>query len=125
MKLPTTRILNLAKRLSEKSDHPKFKLGCVIFKKNNVVSVGFNKMKTHPRSPHHWKMIHAEFHALLGVSPSDLLGSSVFVYRENHKSGNVGLAKPCKVCEKMLHDVGIKEVYYTTSTGIERESYNN
>lgn len=107
----------LAQKLASKSDHHTYKLGCVIFRNNNVIGVGFNKIKTHPKSPHKWKMIHAEFDALIGVQASDLRGSSVIVYRES-KAGNIGLAKPCKSCEGLLFQVGIEKVYYTTDNGI-------
>ncbi len=63
-------------------------------------------------------MIHAEFDAIIGADPADLKNSTVFVYRET-KGGFIGLAKPCKVCQDMLHSVGIRDVYYTTECGIE------
>jgi deoxycytidylate deaminase len=122
-----SKYFSLAKTLSKKSNHPQYQMGCVIVKKNNVVSTGFNQLKTHPKSPHAWNMIHAEFAAILGVSASDLEGSTVYVYRElkNHEPA---MAKPCKTCHKMLFNLGVKEVYFTTPTGaghyLFKESYN-
>lgn len=110
------RHFNLAKKLASKSDHHSYRLGCVIFKGSKVLSLGYNQIKTHTQSPHDWKMIHAEFHALLGVAVCDLRGASACVYRES-RSGRVGLAKPCKGCESLLFGAGLRKVYFTTDTG--------
>lgn len=116
------RYFDLAKRLSKKSTHHQQMLGCVIVNHGRVVGVGYNQIKSHPKSSHKYKRIHAEFHALLGVAPADLDGSTVFVYRET-KCGNKGLAKPCPSCHKMLLDAGVETVIYTTIEGW--ESYSN
>lgn len=106
----------LAKIVSLKSDHPQYRLGCVIAKGNTVISTGYNRMKTHTKSPHTWKMIHSEFMAILGVPVSDLRGAAVYVYREK-RDGSLGNAKPCSSCTKMLQALGIKVVYFTTDGG--------
>jgi len=113
-----SRIFSLARRLSRKSNHPHYKLGCVIFSKRNIIGVGHNQLKTHTKSPHPYHYIHAEFSAIIGVDAADLYGADVFVYMER-RSGTIGRAKPCKTCHKMLADLGIREVHYTTETGIE------
>jgi len=110
------RIFNVAKRLSQKSNHPSHKLGCVIFNKKILIGFGYNQVKTHPKSKTNYSNIHAEFHSILGVNPSDLRNASAFVYRETVK-GTIGMAKPCPICKKLLFGAGIKEVYYTTQNG--------
>lgn len=112
------RFFELARKLSRKSNHHTYKLGCVISKRKFVVGVGWNQMKTHSKSPHAFKNIHAELHAILGAMPSDLEGATVYVYRE-HKNGLPALAKPCKCCEKMLCNCNIKKVCYTIDNGYE------
>ncbi len=102
----------LARRLSKKSDHPQYKMGCVIVKGKRVVGMGYNQLKSHPKSPHKWKTIHAEFHATLGADLAELRGATAFVYREK-KNGDLANAMPCKSCQSMLDNLGIKEVYYT------------
>ncbi len=111
------RFLQLAKKIAKKSNHPRYKFGCIIFKKNDIINIGYNQLKTHPKSPHLWKTIHAEFHTILGTDVSDLENSEIVIYMEN-KNGEVGLSKPCKTCENMLSNVGIKRIYYTTENGI-------
>jgi len=114
------RIIQLAKKLSYKSDHRAHKLGCVIVNKNKIISLGWNRIKTHPKSPHKFKSIHAEFHAILGVDERELNGATVYIYREQ-KNGKLGKARPCSSCWKMLENVGISEIIYSDYDGMKRE----
>lgn len=116
------KYFELAKRLSRKSDHHKFKLGCVIVNGRQIVGLGYNQLKSHTKSPHVWKRVHSEFHAILGVLPADLKGAEVYVYRET-KNGDPAIAKPCPVCEKMLCDCGIRHVYFSIKGGFDRYSF--
>ncbi len=112
------RYFELAKRVAKKSNHPTYKLGCILFKKKKIVGLGFNQIKTHTKSPDQWKMLHAEVHSVLGADPADMHGASAFVYMEN-KNGKVGKAKPCKNCQQLLESVGIKHIYYTNGDRID------
>lgn len=112
------KYFDLAQKLSVKSTHPKHQLGCVIVKKNEVIGLGFNKFKTHPKSKHPFQMIHAELDATLGINRTELEGADAYVYRET-KDGNQAIAKPCPYCEAALREVGIKNVYYTTDYGFD------
>jgi deoxycytidylate deaminase len=114
------KFFKLAKNVAEKSSHNKFKLGCVIVKKNRVISVGMNSLKTHTRSPDQFKTIHAEFSAILNVHPDDLKGSHAYIYRET-REGILGSSRPCGSCFKMLQDVGIEVIYYTDNNGYKKE----
>ena len=105
---------DLAKKLSYKSDHHTFAIGCVLARGNKVVGVGFNKLKTHPRSNHSYKMLHAEISALLGVSRDDLRGCDAYLYRET-KNGMKALSRPCATCEAALREAGIERVFYTVN----------
>lgn len=86
----------------------------------NAWSAGYNRgQKTHPRSPHPYKSIHAEFDAVLGAVAMqglqfgwDLRGYKIYVHRLK-RDGSDGLAKPCVWCQKMLDQVGIKEISYS------------
>lgn len=106
------KYFELAKKLSIKSSHHTHKMGCVVVNKNEIVGIGFNQIKTHPKSPHPFKTLHAEISAILGVSYRDLKGCTVYVYRET-KDGKPAMAKPCQVCEQALKNVGIKKVYFS------------
>ena len=106
------RYFDLAKKLSNKSTHHQHKIGAVIVKKNRVISVGFNKLKTSPRSNHPWKSIHSELDAILDVPRKDLKGSSIYVYREK-RDGSLAMARPCEFCLQLIKEVGIDKLYYT------------
>lgn len=100
---------------SKSSSYPK--MGCVIVKKNRVVSVGFNnREKTHPKSKTMGHTLHAELHAIIGVDPADLKGAHVYVFRE-HLNGDLAMAKPCAVCHAVLSAAGVRRVFYTTYGG--------
>ena len=121
-----TRVFELAKRASERSDHEIFRLGAVIFNKNRILSVGFNhKFKTHPiiqtLGGDFHKTLHAEIHAIIQVKNKAILrGSSIFVYRSN-KDGFLAIAKPCPCCQKIIKHYGIKDIIYTNCGRIDYE----
>lgn len=100
----------------------KYRLGSCILVNRKVVSIGFNQMlRTHPlvRKYDEFKAIHAEVSAILRLKNKDLLnGSTLVVYRET-KNGTQELAKPCEVCQRIMKDFGISEVYYSTPDGYE------
>jgi len=103
--------LSLAKRASKRSDHTKHRLGCCIARGNKVLGVGHNMMKTHPKSPHSWGHIHAEFLAVLN-SGYDVEGATAYVYREQ-KDGSPAMSRPCKYCWDYLISKGITTVVYS------------
>ncbi len=106
------RYFQHAKLWSSHSEHHTYKLGCVIVKKNKIISGGFNKIKTHTKSIHKFNMLHAEIDALIGKDYDKLRNSFAFVYRER-KNGKPAMAKPCEACELALKKAGVKRVYYT------------
>ena len=112
------KFFELAKKLSAKSNHPKHQLGCVIVDKNRIVSVGFNKIKTHTKSTHAFQMLHAELDAIIGVDKEELRGCTAYLYR-NTKNGNLAISKPCLACEMALKEAGVKTVHYTVDGGYE------
>jgi deoxycytidylate deaminase len=98
------------------SKHEKFKVGAAIFRRNKLVSTGYNKNKTHPASTHPYCRIHAELAALINAR-QDVKGCDMFVARIR-KDGETALAKPCKYCMALLLEYGIRVVSYTTNDGV-------
>ncbi len=117
------KLEKLAKNLAQKSNHHKYKYGCILFHRHKIISTGWNIKRTHPKSPHPWKHTHAEFYTILGVPANELEGASIFVYMERKNNGSKGIGKPCKFCNRMLEDCGIKEVIYSTNEGYDTYSY--
>lgn len=114
------KFLKLLKKLRSLSDHPLHKMSCVIANKNQIISIGFNKYKTHTASRHQYKMIHAELAAILDNKFADLKGTTAYIYREN-RHGEQALAKPCPSCMETLKLAGVKKIVYTIDKGVKEE----
>jgi tRNA(Arg) A34 adenosine deaminase TadA len=96
-------------------------MGAAIVKGSKLLSIGFNQRdKTHPRARNYSNCIHAELHAVLGLSHKDLKDADIYIYREL-KSGVLAMAKPCPFCWSLLKTVGIRRVYYTTNGSYSKE----
>ena len=74
------KYFDLAKNMSKKSTHPRYKIGGVVVKKSKIISLGFNRAKTHPQSNHPHKNIHCELDCVLGVDPELLRDSTLYLY---------------------------------------------
>lgn len=103
----------------------KFRLGAVLVRDGEVVSVGSNRMgKPHPRMRRKseelgWPVgIHAEVAACLGVDPAVLHGSQVFVARVR-RDGSAAPARPCQFCHRFLQGVGVTHAHFTTNDGVQ------
>lgn len=98
-------------RASQHSHSPEFKMAAAIEINNEVISVGYNKFKTHP----HFGVgifghIHAELDAIrlaLKIT-DDLSKATLYVYRRNRN-----LAKPCIHCQRKIKEYNIKQVFYS------------
>ena len=106
------KFLKLLQKLRRNSTHPVHKVSAVIAKKNHIISIGFNKYKTHTKSLHPWHYIHAELDAILDNKFADLKGSTIYIYRET-RDGIPALSKPCESCMEAIRLAGIKKVVYT------------
>ena len=114
------RFFDLAKRLSYKSDYHSHRLGAVIVRGNEILGIGFNKKKTHPLSMTRFNNIHAELSAILNSGLESLEGCSIYVYRET-RQGEPAMARPCEHCLKMLRQLSISKMCYTTDGGFRQE----
>lgn len=126
------RYLNMAKEASRQSDFTKHKLGAVAIYHGSLLATGCNSCKTSPIQKRYNKArdykveagykntncVHAEVACLSKIRYLDIDFSKVklYVYRE-HKNGVKTLARPCPACQKMIKDMGIREVWFTTENG--------
>ena len=109
------QIVNLAITESKNSDYY-HKIGAVIWKKKNIISIGHNyplrgAKHLHPRFQKWYGSIHAEADAILRAR-TDLVGCNILVVRTNRR-GEFRNAKPCKICMEYLAHVKIKNIYYS------------
>lgn len=58
--------------------------------------------------------VHAEIGAIAKLRPDQRKKAyAIYIYRFDHH-GRPAMAKPCEVCQALLHEIGIKHIYYTT-----------
>lgn len=120
-----------AKKASAISDYPKIHVGCVASYKGNIISVGCNTNKTHPRQEYYNRYrceddfdhnclpkMHAEINCLNAIRHSDIQFSKVklYIYRSRNDRA-FGIARPCRSCMAAIRDMGIRHIYYTTNDG--------
>lgn len=113
-----TKYFQIAKKISILSDHPQFQLGSVIVNKNKVIGVGYNTLKTSPRSPHKYNTLHAEVMSVIN-SRQNVKNCDVYIYRET-KDGMLACSKPCASCENLLRSQGIRNIYYSDRDGFKK-----
>ncbi len=103
---------------------------CLVYK-NDIISIGTNKFKTHPIAKRFQKheealYLHAELdcikNALRVVDVDFLSKCTMYILRVKRPEDNPrkfihGLAKPCSGCEMGINSFGIKRVYFTTDEG--------
>lgn len=111
--------LNIARQASQRSDHHSHRIGCVIVKGNRVLGTGWNRLRTHPKSPHQYKSIHAEFMAAINAG-DDIKGATAYVFRAQ-KDGTWAMSRPCESCWKYLMELGIKNVVYSFEGSFKQE----
>jgi deoxycytidylate deaminase len=114
-----------AKSMSDLSDFPRVKVGCVAVYKHKVISSGCNSYVTNPLQKRYNKFRfetdatlhskHAEVDCLLPLinrKDIDFSRVSLYIFRQ-YKSGELGMARPCDSCFNLIKDLGIRTVYYT------------
>lgn len=120
------KYFNIAKEVSKLSTYNKQHLGCVVVYKKQVLSVGYNQEKTHTlqaiynqyREFNHYDncaKIHAETDALSKIRHLDIDWSriEIYIYRERKDTNERALAYPCRACQAMIRQLGIRNIYYT------------
>jgi len=101
---------------------------CIVYK-NQVVSFGFNRLKSHPFQKKFGRnsdsiFLHAETdairNALKQLDIDDLKKSTLYVCRVKkiNKKYCWGLAKPCEGCTRAIATFNIKTVYYSNENSI-------
>jgi deoxycytidylate deaminase len=110
----TSTLKQTALKMSCNGQHRQHRIGAVISYRGKLYSRGWNKSKTHPKSPHPYKYIHAEMDAIFKNPPPP--GSEIFVARID-RNGRLAIAKPCAYCAALLTAYGVHKVHYTADGG--------
>lgn len=105
-------------------------VGAIVVCGKTIISTGYNSSKTNPLQ-HKYNYYrhfseyessiasqHAEVSALAHLigKEIDWPRTSLYVYREMH-NGKPACSKPCAACSKLIHDLGIRQVYYINEFG--------
>lgn len=89
---------------------------------NKIISEGINQcMKTHPISKKHetkFHTLHSEMHAILKCKKKYNFKKLTLINFRFKKDKTLGLSKPCKACQKIIKDIQIKNIYYSTNENI-------
>ena len=137
MELTKTRraYFKAARAMSKLSDYKKQQVGCVATYKHKIISSGYNTTVTNPLQKHYNQFRfdtdstmhskHAEIDCLLPLlnrKDIDFSRVSLYIYRE-HKSGEPACARPCKSCQALIKELGIRHIYYSNDGGYSHEEF--
>lgn len=128
------KILDFLSKAAEAADHAgiRAKLAAAVVIKNEIISIGFNRRKTHPfqaqfQTNEQQIYLHAETdainRALKYVSKEELRKATLYVARVKYKDGRNKQAiwaesKPCIGCQKAIKSYGITNVIHTCDGGV-------
>lgn len=116
-----------AQSVSMLSDH-RYKIGCVIVDKHRIISSGHNsntkchsiqaKLDTKHFNCFCSGKVHAETSAIIPLLKTniDYSRATLYTYREN-KVGALAMSRPCPRCMKLIKQLGITKIKYTTDNG--------
>lgn len=122
-----------ARAVAELSDFPKVKVGCVAVYKHHIISSGFNSQKTEPLQKQYnicrfsedtIHSVHSELACLkplIGRRDINFKYVDLYVYRAGSNNSAL-LARPCPSCMKLIKDLGIRNIYFTTYDGYSHEN---
>ena len=124
--------IKYAKTISNMSDFPRVKIGCVLVKGHSIIRSGYNSgtKKSPLQAAIDTKYfncdctgkLHAETMALLPYikQKQNLSGATLYTCRIKG-NGEYGMARPCPRCMQLIKKVGIKKIVYTTDDGVAKE----
>lgn len=122
-------IMDTLFEVAASNEYPRAKLAAAVVRNNRVIAIGINRLKTDPFQVKYGKnkdsiSLHAEIHAIKNalrkMSPAELGGTLLYVFRVKQTSTNnktliPGLAKPCEGCMRAIAEFGFRNVIYSTN----------
>lgn len=96
---------NTLLKAAKKANHRQHHVACVLTRGGSIISVGYNT-----------NYIHAEHTALNRTWENGADGATALVVRFR-SNGDLGMAKPCKLCQSRLANAGVKKVLYSDVDG--------
>ena len=135
MRLTKTRraYFEAARAIAELSDFPKIKVGAIAVYGHHIISSGFNAQRTAPIQKRYNRYrfsddtpasLHAEIACLKPLirrKGINFKRVDLYIYRQ-YFNGDLAMARPCESCFKLIKDLGIRHIYYTTNMGYSHEN---
>lgn len=118
-----SKALEPANRNGQRCFHTTF-----LVKKNRIVSIGWNQIKSHPRNLQydykgrdgnhlgHSVKTHSELRCILNYGEDDCSDCHVINVRIN-MNGEFSTAAPCRGCAHLLKQIGFKSLWSTNKNG--------
>ena len=126
MNLHRERIEQLWELLDDSEPFSQARIASSVYYKNSIISVGFNRNKTHPLQKKFGRneesiYLHAEIDAIIQarkyLTEDEIKSSIIYTARRkfllNTNTEVWGLARPCEGCMKAIRTFGFKMVYYS------------
>lgn len=122
------RCINIAKSLAPNNLSHRCSHVAFLVRGSRIAHIGINSDKTHPKTldynyDHYNESlcrVHAEFRVILRSSvkekTEDLSHYELINVRIDRK-GNINNGKPCRGCQHIISQMGIRRFYYTTAAG--------
>lgn len=122
------RFFRVAKEISYLSNFKRTHVGAVVVENKTIVSTGFNSTKTNPLQEKYNRFRnfdeklfpaceHAEIHALSSLIGKPIKWNYVSIYTYREANGVKACSRPCEACERLIKDLGIKNIYYIDIEG--------
>lgn len=110
------RWLNRALTQAEQAPHEQWRVGAVLVRGGRLLSVGFNRYRNDPSQVDLAGVsYHAEAVAIRKAGFTE--GATLYVARVT-RSGDLGSAKPCARCQRLIAHHGVHTVVWTTPDGL-------
>lgn len=108
-------------RNCQKSEFPQYRMSAMLVKSGRVMSVGLNKPSIAEIKDARYDLgraIHAELDAILKAARQGIStdGCSIWVAGVT-KSDNLVHSAPCSICEQVIREAGIKDIFYHGKDG--------
>jgi cytidine deaminase len=115
------KIIKIARALKPLQQHFRSFHLAAIYKKNQLISIGTNTQKTHPKTieygyPFPAESVHAECLAVIRGRLEDYSGYDLIVVRINNRN-ELALSKPCKYCQHLLNKMNFNSIIYSGENG--------
>lgn len=112
------RALRIAKKRAYESDFERARVGAVLVRGGRIIESACNAIRGASAIPRRIpESLHAEQAVIVKLLHTNrqhlIAGATVYVSRIL-SNGTTSIAKPCSECEKILRNLGIKRVRYTT-----------